>query len=182
MQKKTLIATALIAVLAFSIGYIVNMPVPHRNPKISANVYITENVNGVSAEIYSGNLITDLGEEFTRDLLIGDDAFDDVWGISLSNDATPLVSWTVLPNEVVANGFDRAEGTVTDWTNSGDYAFNVTKTFTASDTQQLQCAGLNWNDGDAVDNYLFAAATFTQTTFEASDTLTVTWVITVNAN
>jgi hypothetical protein len=73
-------------------------------------------------------------------------------------------------------------GTVVAWENSGDRAFNVSKQFTATGTQQLQTAGLQWNDTPVSDNNLFASADFTQTTFNSADTLTITWVITVNAN
>jgi hypothetical protein len=102
--------------------------------------------------------------------------------ISLSNVGTPLQTWTVLTTEVDANGFDRQLGTVVAWTNAGDSAFNVTKTFTATGTQQLQTAGLNWNGQSLSDNNLFACAAFTQTTFNSGDTLTITWTITVDAN
>jgi hypothetical protein len=135
----------------------------------------------------SGNLITDLGEDWIRDWvgLAGagnTTARSAAMYISLSNDASPSASWTKLPNEVAANGFTRAVGDVAEWDNSGDAAFNVTKTFTATGTQQLQCAGLNYLVTAESDNNLFAAAAFTQTTFNADDTLTITWSITINAN
>jgi hypothetical protein len=148
------------------------------------NVYVEGEIGGVTATLASGNLITDIGELYVRNIL----GFDNVtnhnatkW-ISLSNDGSPAVGWTELTTEVNANGFSRALGTVVAWENSGDRAFNVSKQFTATGTQQLQTAGLQWNDTPVSDNNLFAGADFTQTTFNSADTLTITWVITVNAN
>lgn len=182
--KKLGVLLAVLTVLSFSSGYAWQQGYFHRSPNVKANVFVfKESVDGIE-ELSSGNLITDIGERYVRDIL----GFDNVTGhnatkwISLSNDATPLASWTKLPNEVNANGFTRALGTVAAWVNSGDYAYNVTKKFTATGTQQLQCAGCNWRDTATSDDNLFAAAAFTQTTFNANDNCTIRWVITWNAN
>lgn len=171
--------------LGGTITYFVYASLPqNKAPKVTANVFIFhESVKGTD-RIGSGNLITDIGEQYVRNIL----GFDNVtannathW-ISVSNDASPLVSWTKLPNEVNANNFTRRLGTVIAWVNSGDYAYNVSTTFTATGTQQLQAAGSNWNDVAESDNNLFAAAAFTQTTFNSNDNCTIVWVFTVNAN
>jgi len=160
------------------------MTVGHRTPKASANVYILfETARGTwSAE--SGNLITNIGERYPRNII----GFDNVtannatkW-ISMSNAGSPSVTWTELASELAANGFTRALGTVTAWMNGTDYAYNVTKKFEATGTQQVQTAGLNWNPTASSDNNLFAAADFAQTTFENGDNCTITWVITWDAN
>lgn len=182
MNKKTVAAAVLIAVLSFCLGVALNPLIQHVDPKV--NVYMTVSkgeASGASATLASGNLITHIGENFTGECVLGIDG-NDTWAISLSNDGSPTVAWTELTTEIAANGFTRAAGDVTVWSNSGDYAFNVTHTFTASGTQQLQTAGLQWDDTSQSDNNLYAAADFTQTTFESSDTLTVTWIITFNAN
>ena len=183
ISKKKLVAVVLITAFAFSaFGFLANPVYVHFNPQV--NVYmkvIKGEGSGVSATLASGNLITDIGENFIGNCTLGLDA-NGTWAISLSNVGSPAVAWTELNTEVAANGFTRAEGTLTRWVNGGDYAFNVTKTFTATGTQQLQTAGLQWDDTAESDNNLLAAATFTQTTFETDDTLTVTWVITFNAN
>lgn len=188
ISKSTFILTiALVSVLAFSSGYLAFSPlmnVGHRDPSVSANVYILcETVRGTwTAE--SGNLITNIGERLTRNIL----GFDNVtannatkW-ISMSNAGTPLVTWTELDTELAANGFTRALGTVVTWMNGTDYAYNVTKKFTATGTQQVQTAGLQWSGVAESDNNLFAAADFAQTTFESGDNCTITWVITWDAN
>lgn len=198
MNKKTfakllsiMLVVSLCSFVAYSLGSNSSVGVApaqlttgHRDPSVSYNVYVFK--DGVQVA-ESGNTITDIGEDWICDWigLAGADnttARSAAQYISLSNDGSASAAWTVLPGEVNANGFTRAVGTVTPWVNGGDSAFNVTKTFTASDTQQLQTAGLNWDDVAESDNNLFAAADFTQTTFSSGDTLTITWVITVNAN
>lgn len=156
----------------------------HKNPSVQWNVFAFK--DGICIGEGSGNLITDIGETWLRDWAASSAGNTTERSgaryISLCNTASPTADWTKLTSEVTANGFDRQEGSVTWWTNSGDSAFNVTKTFTASGTQQLQTAGLNWVATDDSDNNLFAAAAFTQTTFNAGDTLTITWTITFDAN
>lgn len=182
ISKGQIAGFALTAILAFSLGFALQNYAVHHNPQVNVYMEIVKGEgSGVSATLASGNLITDIGENFIGNCTLGLES-NGTWAISLSNVGSPLAAWTELDTEVNANGFTRAEGTVTVWSNSGDYAFNVTKTFTASGTQQLQTAGLQWDDTAESDNNLLAAATFTQTTFEASDTLTVTWVVTFNAN
>lgn len=177
-QKKILAAFLVFLVLAFVAGYSLNVQFVHKNPSVSYNVYVLK--DGVQiAE--SGNLITNIGENFIGNCTLGLEN-NGTWAISLSNVGSPAAAWTELDTEVAANGFTRAAGAVVIWVNSGDYAFNVTKTFTASGTQQLQTAGLNWDSTAESNNNLLAAATFTQTTFNSGDTLTITWVITIDAN
>jgi len=184
MNKKLLALFAIVALVSGMIGFYVKDYNYHKDPTVSYNVYVFKDGLQVAE---SGNTITDIGETWIRDWvgLAGSGNTTSrnaaMW-ISLSNDASPLASWTKLTNEVAANGFTRAEGTVSAWTNSGDSAFNITKTFTATGEQQLQCAGLNWVSTSDSDNNLFACAAFTQTTFNTGDTLTITWSITINAN
>lgn len=171
--------------LFFAVGYAFAPSYEaHKNPSVKYNVYAFK--DGVSIGEGSGNLITDIGETWLRDWAAcsasNTTSRDGARYISLTNTGSPAASWTKLTSEVTANGFDRQEGAVTWWTNGGDAAFNVTKTFTATGTQQLQTAGLNWVATDDSDGNLFAAASFTQTTFNAGDTLTITWTITFDAN
>jgi hypothetical protein len=183
LNKKHLAIEAVLA-LALLLSLLFNAaPYIHKNPSVTANVYLTENIGGVTSEISTGNLITDIGENFMGNASLGLEN-NATWAISLSNVGSPLAAWTQLDTEIAANNFTRAGGTggALIWVNSGDYAFNVTYTFTATGTQQLQTAGLHWNSTPSSDLNLFAAATFTQTTFNSGDTLTIKWVITINAN
>jgi len=190
MNKKiqVIATTLIIALLCFSIGYFANPLYQHFNPKVNVHLQVRRNsvVIGETTgayDMFSGNLITDIGETFIGEsAILGTDA-NGTWAISLSNDGSPAAGWTELTTEIAANGFTRAAATESAaWQNSGDWAINYTYTFTATGTQQLQTAGLQWDDTPSSNNNLFAAADFTQTTFETDDTLTVLWIITVNAN
>lgn len=184
MNRKTLIVFALTIVISGSLGYSVANIRVHRDPRIKANVfYFFETAKG-SYSGKGGNLITNIGEQYVRNAIGFNNVtnFNYTGWISLSNVGSPLATWTELNTEVNANGFSRSAGTVTTWMNGTDYAYNVTNQFTASGTQQLQTAGLQWNDTAVSDNNLFAVDTFTQTTFESGDNLTITWVITWDAN
>lgn len=171
------LAVSLVAALILGAPYYI-----HSDPKVSANVYISETTGGVTSELYSGNLITDIGENFIGNATIGLQN-NATWAISVCNAGTPAASWTQLDTEVAANGFTRADAAETaPYANSGDWAINFTYTFTATGEQQLQNAGLQWDSTASSNNNLFAAAAFTQTTFNSGDTLTITWVVTYNAN
>jgi hypothetical protein len=180
-----LLVISLVSVVSYSYGASkIQVGDGHKDPSVSYNVYVFK--DGIEID-EAGNTITDIGETWLRSWL-GSAGADNTTArsaaqyISLSNDGSASAAWTELPTEIAADGFTRAVGDVVEWTNSGDAAFNVTKTFTASGTQELQTAGLQWDDLAESDNNLFAAADFTQTTFNSDDTLTITWVITVNAN
>lgn len=178
----SLLITALLCT-TITYGLIQAYPYTHHDPKASVNVFVFTETAGGENELTSGNLIPYIGGNYMRDIL----GFQNVsapenatkW-ITLSNDATPLVTWTKLANEKINSGFIRTLGTVAAWMNGTNYAYNVTNKFTATaDTQQLQCAGLQWSGVSLSDNNLFACAAFTQTTFNTNDNCTITWVITI---
>ena len=182
LTKKDAAIIALSISLCASLLLYVGLETSHKTAKVNAFLFFETARGSWSGE--SGNLITNIGEQYVRNII----GFDNVtnnnatkW-ISLSNVGSPLVTWTELDTEVNANGFSRALGTVAAWANGTDFAYNVSNKFTASGSQQLQTAGLQWNDTPVSDNNLFAAATFTQTTFASGDNLTITWVITWDAN
>jgi len=188
-MKKAFTILLIAFLLGFSFGYIEGQPEPvfgHRPPRASANVYVFVETAEGKAQIASGNVITNIGEQYVRNIL----GFENIteynatqW-ITVSNDASPVATWTKLANEKTADGFTRAANdSCVAWQNGGDYAYNVTKKFTAtSDSVELQCAGLQWSGQSNTDNNLFAAAAFTQTTFNTNDNCTIVWVITINAN
>lgn len=182
LTKKDVAIIALSICLCASLLLYVNFETSHKTPKVNAFLFFETAKGSWSGQ--SGNLITNIGENYVGNIL----GFNNVtahnatkW-ISVSNDATPLVTWTELGTEIAANGFNRSLGTVAKWANGTDVAYNVSNKFTSTGSQQLQCAGLQWNDTPLSDNNLFAAATFTQTTFASGDNLTITWVITWDAN
>ena len=184
MLKKTVLASIMFGVmLGICLGYYTEtMVYQHRSPKMSLNVFVFKETAEGKETLASGNVITDIGEDFVRDDLSAGGTVNATKWISLSNDASPVQTWTKLPNELAASGFTRALGSVTQWTSGTDYAYNVTKKFTATGAVTAQCAGLQWAVTASSDNNLFACAAFTQTTFAANDNCTIVWMIVIDAN
>lgn len=121
------------------------------------------------------NLVVNIGLSRVIQLLYGNasDPTNATSAVSLSNDATPLASWTKLPNELTSNGLDRAVGTLGSTVYN---AFTVTYTWTSSaDSQVLQCSGLHYDPTDDSDNNLVAAATYSQITLDTDDQIQVVW-------
>jgi hypothetical protein len=142
-----------------------------------------ETVGSGSGQLATGNLITDIGDNYVRDIL----GFDNVtsnnatkW-ISIGNTTTPAATDTKLTSEVIAaDNYARQLGTVVAWLNGTNYAYNVSATFSlANVTNTVNAVGLHWNNSPGSDVNMFATASIGQQTFSApSDNCTITWVIT----
>lgn len=157
----------------------------HHDPRVSANVHITIEDSFGTHELSAGNVITNLAENEIRNYLafgnstMGTNKTD---YISLGN-ATVAATLTKITNECDnSSAFGRAQGTVASWYNGTDFAYNVTKTFTANASVTIDTAGLNWFSTDQSDLNLFAVAAITQTAFASNDNCTITWVVTIDAN
>jgi len=171
------------------IGYAFNsMPFHvHRDPQVSANVYVLiETIEG-SSSYSSGNIITDIGEAYVRNILGWDNVTSNnatQW-ISLGN-ATIAQTLTKLGVEATTVGFERAANdTCVAWNNGTDRAYNVTNKFTATGNIAVNATGCHWNPTGNSDNNMFACAYLTDGTmhqFTATSNCTVTWVFTVDAN
>jgi hypothetical protein len=166
---------AICCLLSFSLGYHMQIEnQKHGMTVAKANVYFTvESANGVS-DWFTGNVITDIGENATLYGVSGV-AFD-VKYISIGN-ATASQTLTQLTQEYARSVAD----SVTYWVYSGDYAKNVTKKFTFSETVTLNAAGLHW--ASSGNGNMYAVANFpSQQTFQANWNLTITWMLVFNAN
>jgi len=185
-KRKFLVAVSLIAVLTFLGGYsIAQVSLKnHRDPTLRENVYIFKETPSGTELIGSGNVISDIGERYIRNIL----GFDNVtannatkW-ISLGNSSVADTK-TKLDTEATTTGFTRTLGTVTAWMNGTDYAYNVTKKFRATGDIQINCAGLQWSGTSDSDNNLFALASLGGAQdFENNWNCTIVWVITWDAN
>ena len=102
--------------------------------------------------------------------------------IALTNDATtpaagdcPAGSSTcTLTNEIVTNGLSRAQGTYAH--SSGTSSYTLTHTFTATGTQSAQKAGIF---NAASSGTMVFEASFTQVSLGSTDTVTVTWTVSI---
>lgn len=123
------------------------------------------------------NLITTIGSKHIRNFLGWANQTNAASiNIALSNDASPLATWTKLPGEITTLSLDRAAGTpsVVNAT-----AYQVTYTWTASGAQSIQCTGLHWDVTDDSDGNLFAAASISSVSLQANDQLQVTWTVNI---
>ena len=186
--SRTLFATILILTIGLSTSataFVLTLPDSHHQPtRWSANVFYHFETLG-AGDIYggSGNVITNIGERYARNIL----GFDNVTAnnateyISLGN-ATAGVALTKLTTEATTTGFDRATGSVVAWNNGTDHAYNITNQFTATGTIRVDATGLHWNPTDDSDDNMFSCADITATTFENNDNCTIVWVITCDGN
>ena len=128
-------------------------------------------------EYETHNLITTIGSTHIRNFLGWANQTNQASiYLSLSNDASPLVSWTKLPGEITASGLGRATG-VTSVVNAT--AYQVTYTWTATASESVQCTGLHWDaTGDSSGN-LLAAASISSVSLQDQDQLQVTWTVNI---
>ena len=180
--NSTIIAVGWILsiIIAFTAGYYLNPLFMHGQrhgvAKPNANVIILwEHAGGVD-QLYVGNVITDIGEQYLRNITSqgASAVVDAVKYISIGN-ATASASLTDLASE-----YDRQAGTVVEWINGGDYAYNCTYKWVNVGPVTLNAAGLHWNASGT--GNLFAVANFAETTFGSNDNLTIRWVVTFNGN
>ena len=148
----------------------------NQNPTIKDNVFIVMETAHGKTVLSSHNVITDIGENRTA-------AYH--WNLTTAN----LVNYISVGNATAGTGltqlttqYDRFLGTVANWTNGGDYAFNVTYTHQFNETQSIDCVGAHW--ASSGDNNLYAVANFVggATVFNDNDNLTAIWVFTYDAN
>ena len=126
--------------------------------------------------INNAGTLTTLGKNWIEDQLGDSPSTDPAEWISLSlNVSAPAAGWTEIPNEIVANGLERAAST---YTSTGNGVWTIAHQWTASDAHvAVQLTGLQY--ANAGDNNLLCADTFAAVTLASGDKLTVTWTITV---
>ena len=177
-KKKFVLALALTAILCSTLGYSLRIHLVYQRPSMKANVFLVFETFSGKAQVQTSNVITDIGENYTRNAFSGNSSgLYAVQWISIGNASGTLQTKTQLDSE-----YSRQFGTVANWTNSGDYAFNCTYKWTFTETINLNCAGGHWNSTG--NNNLYAVANFPDgaVTFNNNENLTVRWVYTYNCN
>ena len=121
-------------------------------------------------------VLTNIGKDHIEKQLSGTvNASEIAKYISLTANATaPDATCVNLKPEIAANNMSRAAGT---YASTGVGTWTVTYIFTASGTQAVTVAGLNWDD-DGV-NHLLCTDDITDATLEDDDTLTLEWSLSV---
>jgi len=154
------------------------MRVAHRRPydlDDKTGLYLYRDVDPPE-EVW--NLITNAGRQFLHQQGYGSSSLgtNGLNYIALSNDTVGETGTsTTLSNEITGNGLARAQGTVTLPTGSGNQT-TVDKTFTATGTQSAQKAALFTASSVGTMNHVLS---FTQRSLISSDTLQITFTITL---
>lgn len=178
VRKTQIVALSLLCILCLSVGYALHFVVikKHGVAKAEANLFVfAETVEGTYM-LSSGNVITDIGEQRTRNFHSQNSSATDyaLYWISIGN-VTAGTAKTQLDSE-----FDRQMGEITEWTNDGDYALNCTYTFNFASANVTDGAGLHWDTTG--DGNLYACANYASTEWAINDNCTIVWSITYNAN
>ena len=175
-------------IMVFTIGSSFSLLVtqtPTSKNRVNANVFVIfETARGTWTEPIS-NLITNEGERYVSNILGWDNVTNNnatKW-VALGNNTAPAVTDVLLDAEATTTGFTRAvNDTCVRWMNGTDYAYNVSKQFTATGTIRINATSLHWNPTSNSSNNMFALASITETTFNNNDNCTIVWVITWDAN
>lgn len=152
----------------------------HKNPELKANLYVFVDKAEVEYWMGSGNVITNIGENYTRDIHSGNSTgLNGIHWISLGNVTGTLQTKTQLDSE-----YNRNLGTIVNGTLGADPHFNLTYTHTFNETQRIDGAGAHWEGTYDSNNNLYAVANFAggAVTFNLNDNCTVLWMITYDAN
>jgi hypothetical protein len=126
-------------------------------------------------------VLTTIGKDFIEGKL-GDSAYGSNANfadyISLTDSASaPSNAWTQIPTEITANGLDRALAT---YASIGAGTYTILHQFTcATAPQSSRCAGVNWDSGNT-DNVLLCADTYSATTCQIGEKITVTFTFTIS--
>lgn len=175
MNKKLMalyiVSIMLTGVIAYHLAPNIKGMLEHQDTSIKTNVYVAiQNSFGVE-QLDLGNVITDYGENITRNFFSGNGTVDNLDYIGIGNASPPLTGKTVLDSET-----SRLQGTIVNWTNGGDYALNVTRQFvsvTATTNGTALYTGPTGNNTYAMANYAQQAGTYN---------ITIVWVITYDGN
>lgn len=173
----------MLIIISFLAGYCFKTVDSHRSPKPSVNVYVYKETNQGIQLIYSGNVITDIGEKLPRDWLSGENAtaYPVKW-IALGNSSIAQTK-TKLDTEATSTGFTRALGAITYGISGGDYYHNVTKKFTATGDIQINAASCHWSGTSDSDGNMYALTSLGGAQdFQNNWNCTITYMLVFDSN
>lgn len=182
---RFMIAMILIAILASSIStyYVVNIlsgKVDHQQNKMSDQIFVIfERFDG-SSTFETPNIITDLGENHTRNQMCRAGTIQNITKLAVGNHSTVAAGDTVL-DSVFNDGVDGQypEATIIEWLYSGDAAFNATFKWTFdTDVTINSTATYSFNT-----TFAYSIANFaSDESFSDGENLTVLWIHAYNGN
>jgi len=125
---------------------------------------------------HHAGVLTTIGQDYIEGKLGGvndADFSNNATYIGLSNNTgAPNSGWTVIPDEITTGGMSRTTGT---YVNDGVGQWNITKSFSPTESNSTRLTGLYWDTGSD----LIASDTFTAINYQNGDTVTITWTISV---
>lgn len=132
------------------------------------------------------NIITDIGEQYDRDIL----AFQNVTTynttscISLGNTTTVGQTLTKLTTEATTGNFTRNNATsIVGGVTGGDSYYNVTLMWTTTLDMNINSTGLHWSNVSNSDNNMYAVASLGAAySFPTGSNCTIVWQVIVNDN
>jgi hypothetical protein len=199
INKLWIASIILTAVLVSSFTYALVQTswIGHISPKVVVNVeYTFELADGTGASGSTGNLITDIGDQFVSNVTVGRTIADFTYGvngtvyIALGNGTSLAYADTMLTTECVLadTGFKRSAAltptyaTGTGIGNGYHFNFTITNKFTATQADTINCTSIQWSGVAESDNNLFAEASIgtlpVGQAFTINDNCTITWTIT----
>jgi hypothetical protein len=125
-------------------------------------------------------VLTNDGKDWLEDQIADSPGATPAVYVALTRDAhVPAAGDHGLWSEInTAGGLDRVTGT---YSSTGVGTWTVVKAFTAdAGYTDVQATGLHWSDTDDDNNTMLCGDTFAPATLAASDTITVTWTLSVS--
>lgn len=185
MNKKIIAGIAIYLMLLFGVGYGLYQAIQQIseiqnatiNLEIHCDMYHYRDGILIKHSHHAG-VLTNTGKDFIEGK-IGNSAFanNTVFAnyISLSNSTdSPSATWVILPDEITTGTMARTLGT---YVSTGVGTWNVSKSFSPSETNSTRLVGLNWN---STGNNLMASDTISAINYESGDTVEIVWSITAS--
>lgn len=174
MKKALLLATVLIPIILVSFLALRSDYEISNTGKYISTVTIFKN----GEKIWEGsNLITNIGFNATRGLMLNEMTTEGIKFVSLGNVSGVCTLTATGIQELNVCGMTRKAGTVTK---SGNNSYIVEATFTATcDVNNLRAVGLHWSSSATSLNNLFACVEFPVINLVTNDQITIRWNITL---
>jgi len=155
---------------------------------VTVDAYHYDEATGSYVHFYhdeGSNTLTTIGKDWIAQQLGGTPSTDPAKWISLSTDTDnpPPATWEqlggVADSEILVGGLARVEGIYSHTAGTNIWTISQTFTATAGHTG-VQQTGLQWVATSGSNGDLLAANHFTAVNLIASDSLTVTWTLTLS--
>jgi len=178
MEKKLLLALLVLPIVVLSLIFLspANNTAISKVNKVEYKDYVAIYKNGELLAVVP-NVITQIGFNFTRGLMLNEMTSQGLKFISLSNVSTACSNTATNIQEFTYGGLSRTQGSVTKYNNN---QFTVDVTFTVTGyMNNVQVAGLHWSSTPGSDGNLFACVNFPVVNLVPNDQIRIVWNVTL---